>query len=145
MSEKVHYEQTISASLSRVWEVVSDFGSLLGWVVGGDEGSISLTGEGVGMLRDIVLPSVGAVQHSLDELDHDKHRLTYTLTKGQPLGMEAYSVTLTLQAAGDQSCQLLWDGVFTPTPGADADAMGEGLRGAYADMSDRLDALLGSG
>lgn len=142
MTVSVHYEQTINAPLAEVWAVVSDFGSILSWVVGGDEGSITLTGSGVGMLRDLVLPSVGAVQHRLDALDEEKHLITYSLTGGRPLGMESYSVTVRLIEAGGERCTVEWVGILVPEEGAAQDQMAENLKGAYTDLSKRLDALL---
>lgn len=142
MTVTVQHEQTINAPLADVWAVVSDFGSILSWVVGGDEGSITLTGTGVGMLRDLVLPSVGAVQHRLDALDEEKHLITYSLTAGHPLGMESYSVTARLIEAGGERCTVEWVGVFAPEEGAAQEQMAENLKGAYANLSERLDALL---
>lgn len=141
MTVRVEYEQKIGVPLAEVWAEVSDFGSILRWVKGGDQGTISLSGSGVGTLRDLVLPPVGAVQHRLDELDDEKHQITYSLTAGQPLGMEAYSVTLRLIDAGG-GCTLEWVGTVTPAQGADADQMAGGLKAAYQGMSDGLEGLL---
>ncbi len=142
MTITVHYEQKIGAPLAEAWAVVSDFGSLLSWVAGGDAGSITLTGSGVGMLRDLVLPAVGAVQHRLDALDEERHLITYSLTAGRPLGMESYSVTARLIEAGDGNCIIDWVGEFTPEEGAPRDKMAENLKGAYRGMSDGLERLL---
>mgnify|MGYP001813636405 CR=1 FL=1 len=138
---QVDYSQRIEAPRELAWSVVSDFGSLLRWLPGEEESSIELTGDGIGMTRDLTLSTVGQVQHRLDELDHVKHRLTYTLTRGKPLGMQGYSVTLTL-AGDEEHCILHWTGEFEPEPGADGDAMAENLAGAYANMSTGLDTLL---
>jgi len=141
MTHSASFEYEINAPIEAIWAYVRDFGSLLKWVNGGDQGSISLSGEGVGMLRDFVLPSVGSVQHRLDALDPDRHLMTYTLTRGHPLGMASYSVTLELTALDAKSCRLDWTAAFEPTEGADAAQMAEGLRGAYLDMSSRLAGL----
>ncbi|MFN3233583.1 MAG: SRPBCC family protein [Alphaproteobacteria bacterium] len=142
MDRDVIYEHQIDASLEKTWAVVSDFGSLLDWVVGGDEGTISLSGDGIGMVRDLTLPSVGAVQHRLDALDHDQHLLTYSLTAGRPLGMAAYSVSARLTKSGSNRCMIRWVGHFEPTAGADADQMAQGLQNAYQDLSERLNTLI---
>ena len=138
---QVDYSQRIEAPRELAWSVVSDFGSLLRWLPGEEESSIELNGDGIGMTRDLTLSTVGQVQHRLDELDHVKHRLTYTLTRGKPLGMQRYSVTLTL-AGDEEHCILHWTGEFEPEAGADVDAMAENLAAAYANMSMGLDTLL---
>jgi hypothetical protein len=140
---RAEYRHAMAAAPLSVWRMLADFGSLLSWVAGGDEGSIELSGEGVGMTRDLWLPSVGRVQHRLDALDESNRVLTYSLTEGRPLGMQRYSVTLGVEEAGS-GCTLAWQGTFVPEPGADADAMAENLQRAYADMSRRLDAMLRS-
>ena len=145
----VAYRHVLDVPLADVWAVVGDFGSLLSWVRGGSEGSISLTGDGVGMLRDLVLPSVGNVQHRLDELDEQTHRLTYSLTSGKPLGMAAYSVSLQLLPDAETDavdrCVLDWLGEFTPESGAVLDDVAAGLEDAYRMMSELLGELLETG
>ena len=138
----VHYTQELNAAAESAWELLGDFGSLLRWVAGGDNASISLTGDGLGMLRDLALPSVGSVQHRLEALDADNYLITYRLTAGQPLGMAEYIVSARLQPIGDMRCTLIWDGEFVPEHSASAASMAAGLERAYADMSTRLDQLL---
>jgi hypothetical protein len=142
MSYHATYTHNLDVSVDDAWVVLGDFGSLLSWVVGGDVGWIKLSGEGIGMLRDFYLPSVGEVQHRLDELDHEKHRLTYSLTGGKPLGMDSYAVTATLTATGNISCTVTWDGALVPEEGADGEAMAGNLAAAYEDLSVRLNARL---
>lgn len=137
----VEYRQRIEVPLELVWSIVSDFGSLLRWLPGNEEGSLTLHGEGIGMTRDLDLPTVGKVQHRLDALDAKTHSLTYSLTQGRPLGMASYSVTLSL-AGDEEHCVLRWHGEFDPEPGADGDQMAENLAGAYENMSVGLEQLL---
>ena len=139
--QTVNTSQRLDVSLDRVWEVVADFGSLLSWLPGNESGTLELHGEGIGMTRDLNLPTVGAVQHRLDALDHDTHSLTYSLTKGRPLGMAAYSVTLSL-TGDDAHCELHWRGEFEPEAGANVEEMGANLAGAYDNMANGLASLL---
>jgi len=94
------------------------------------------------MLRDLVLPSVGHVQHRLDVQDDRSHRITYTLTSGKPLGMVEYSVSARLYELDADGCSIEWSGEFTAEPGAALNDMAAGLENAYRDMSTRLDELL---
>lgn len=139
--ETVECSQRIATSLARCWAVVSDFGSLLSWLPGNESGTLELHGEGVGMTRDLNLPTVGAVQHRLDALDHETHSLTYSLTQGRPLGMAAYSVTVSL-TGDDDHCVLHWRGEFEPEAGANVAEMGKNLAGAYDNMANGLASLL---
>ena len=141
MTHQVDCSERIDAPIELVWAVVADFGSLLRWLPGNEDGSIEVHGDGVGMTRDLDLPTVGKVQHRLDELDPNRHRLTYSLTRGRPLGMASYSVTLSL-AGDEEHCIVHWHGEFDPEPGAEADEMGSNLVGAYRNMSTGLAALL---
>ena len=90
MNHSVSYSRTIEADLETSWSVLRDFGSLIHWVKGGDVGSITVSGDGIGMTRDLNLPSVGKVQHCLEEMDEANHLIAYSLTRGQPLGMREY-------------------------------------------------------
>jgi GNAT superfamily N-acetyltransferase len=143
---QVNYRQTINAPLDDTWAVVGDFGSLLDWVRGGNEGSIELSGSGPGMLRDLVLPAVGHVQHRLDVLDDEAHRITYSLTSGKPLGMVEYSVTARLIPGGEGTdedcCTIEWAGEFVAAPDAELEGVADGLEDAYRGMSQLLDELL---
>lgn len=142
MTTTVECEFAIKAPLEAVWGKVADFGSLKEWVVNGDQSNMTTTGEGVGMVRDFWLPGMGNVQHRLEELDEAAHRMTYSLTKGHPLGMADYSISVTLTPREGGGTLVSWKGWFTADDGADLDAMAERLKSAYEDMSVRLDALL---
>lgn len=142
--QEVHYEQNLPFPAEKVWALVSDFGSILDWLPSGNEDStITLTGEGVGMLRDLDMPSVGKVQHRLDRLDHNAMSTTYSLTKGQPLGMVDYLVSVTVAAAGDDACLISFDGEFESDPTADISQMAKNLEGAYAGMGKGIETFLG--
>ncbi|MDH3644048.1 MAG: SRPBCC family protein [Gammaproteobacteria bacterium] len=142
MSVEATYRHKLDAPLADAWSVVGDFGSLLKWVSGGEEGKISLTGDGPGMLRDFILPAVGAVQHRLDVLDDQQHQLTYSLTSGKPLGMVEYSVSIRLTEAGGDACTMNWSGEFTAEPDAAVEGMAQALKDAYRSMSELLNELL---
>ena len=145
MTTRVAYTHPLDATLADAWAVVGDFGSLLRWVSGGSEGSITLTGSGPGMVRDLVLPSVGNVQHRLDLLDDDAHQITYSLTSGKPLGMVNYSVSLQLVSEIQaERCTLQWAGEFTAEPDARLVEIAAGLENAYRGMSEQLQDLLTS-
>jgi len=143
--QQVHYETELPFAAEKVWALVSDFGSILNWLPSGNENStITLTGEGVGMLRDLDMPSVGKVQHRLVQLDHNAMTTTYSLTKGQPLGMVDYQVRVTITEGGENACRIGFDGEFEADPTADITQMAKNLQGAYVGMAEGIEAFLNS-
>ena len=134
MKHAVNYSKTLGVDLQAAWSVLRDFGSIIHWVTEGDAGSISTSGSGIGMTRDLTLPSVGDVQHRLDALDETNHLITYSLSKGQPIGMKDYCVSISLDRSSD-SCDIKWEGVFDAVAGADAEDVALRLKAAFETMT----------
>jgi hypothetical protein len=143
MNHVVSYSRTIEADLETSWSVLSDFGSLIHWVKGGDVGSITVSGDGVGMTRDLNLPSVGKVQHRLEALDEENHLIAYSLTKGQPLGMKDYVVSISLRASAD-GCDMTWEGEFDAAPEVNAEELAPNLKDAYEAMTELFEQFVGT-
>jgi hypothetical protein len=143
MNHVVSYSRTIEADLETSWSVLREFGSIIYWVKGGDVGSITVSGYGVGMTRDLNLPSVGKVQHRLETLDEAHHLIAYSLTKGQPLGMKDYVVSISLRASAD-GCDMIWEGEFDAAPEVDADELASNLKLAYEGMTELFDQFAGA-
>jgi carbon monoxide dehydrogenase subunit G len=122
------------------WRVLRDFGSLLHWVRGGDVGTLTVSGDGPGMVRDFTLPRFGTVQHRLDAVDEAAHAIVYSLTAGRPLGMADYWTRIALTDIGGGRCRIDWTAEFRPHDGVDPAAIAAGLEESYRDMSERLAA-----
>jgi hypothetical protein len=135
-----HFRMVLDVPAARAWPVLRDFGSLLNWVAGGDVGTLAMTGDGVGALRDFTLPRFGTVQHRLDEVDETSRAIRYSLTKGRPLDMKDYWTRISLTDLGDGTCRIDWRSEFEPHAGIDPAAVAAGLEGAYRNMSERLAA-----
>jgi len=141
--QQVQYETKLPFTAEKVWTLLADFGSILDWLPSGNDNStITLVGEGVGMLRDLDMPSVGKVQHRLDRLDHNAMTTTYSLTKGAPLGMVDYQVSVSVVVIGDEQCRLNFHGEFEGHPSADITQMARNLEGAYSGMGKGIEAFL---
>lgn len=78
-------------------------------------------------------PSEG--QHRLEEIDEVIHLIAYSLTKGQPLGMRSYRVSISLTPAPD-GCDLAWEGRFDAAPEVNAVELALGLKAAYESMTE---------
>ena len=143
MNHSVSYSRTIEAGLETSWSALRDFGSLIHWVKGGDVGSITVSGDGVGMTRDLNLPSVGKVQHCLEEMDEANHLIAYSLTRGQPLGMQEYVVSISLRASAD-GCDMKWEGEFDAAPEVNAEELASNLKLAYEGMTELFERFVGN-
>ncbi|MBT3624968.1 MAG: SRPBCC family protein [Gammaproteobacteria bacterium] len=143
MNHSVSYSRTIEAGLETSWSALRDFGSLIHWVKGGDVGSITVSGDGVGMTRDLNLPSVGKVQHCLEEMDEANHLIAYSLTRGQPLGMQEYVVSISLRASAD-GCDMKWEGEFDAAPEVNAEELASNLKHAYEGMTELFERFVGN-
>ena len=143
MKIEVSFEKTLKVSSDAAWQVLRDFGSIIHWVPGGDVGSIKLNGAGVGMTRDLELPSVYKVQHRLDELDESHHRIHYTLTQGQPIGMQEYSVFVFLENT-EAGCVMHWKGKFLPADDTDPQLTTSNLHSAYENMTELFETFVGN-
>ena len=139
-----HFAMTLPVSAGVAWRTLRDFGSLLAWVKGGDIGTLEVTGEGVGMVRDFTLPRFGTVQHRLDEVSLADHAIRYSLTKGRPLDMKDYWTRISLTELSAGTCRIDWRSEFEPHDGVAPEWIAENLRGAYEDMSIRLAAYANS-
>ena len=143
--QEVHLERDLPVPAEDVWALLSDFGSIIKWLPSGNDNStVVLTGEGVGMFRDLDMPSVGKVQHRLDRLDPDNMLITYSLTKGQPLGMVDYQMSVSVSPAGDGACRIKFYGEFEGDPTADIAQMAKNLEDSYRGMCDGLVAYIGA-
>ncbi len=101
----------ISASADAVWEQLSDFGGIK---PGGAIESVSVEGEGVGMVRTMNL-SAGRVVERLDRHDSSNRMFTYAIiNEDSPLPFSDYSATVVITDNGDGSSTVNWTGTFEP-------------------------------
>ncbi len=99
----------IQAPAGQVWAQLADFGGIK---AGGPIESVSVEGEGVGMIRTIVMGGANVVER-LEE--HDAERLTFTyaiINEDCPLPFDNYSATVNLTDNGDGSTTVDWTGTF---------------------------------
>ena len=83
----------IQAPAAEVWAQLADFGGIK---AGGPIESVSVEGEGVGMVRTLVMGGASVVER-LEE--HDAERLTFTyaiINEDSPLPFDNYSATVNL-------------------------------------------------
>ena len=136
---EVHEVGELGASPDEVWKLVSDFGGMLeAFGI-----PVELSGpEGVGQERKISMGPDPTVER-LEELDHDAHRLVYSIQSG-PIPVANYRSTMQLSEITGGRTQLDWSSTFEPadgTPEADAINLVSGIyKGGIAGLQARFGA-----
>ena len=138
----IHYECQADLPADTVWEELRHFDRVLRWVPGGGESTLTTSGNGPGMVRDIHLTTQGYVQHRLLELNEANRRLSYELTDGKPLGMQDYTVVVAVTPVDANHCTIRWDGRMTADDSLDEAETGRALRVGLQNMTTGLIALL---
>ena len=131
------YDQTLNVEARAAWNVLADFGAFLDW--NPMDVPYSVTGDGIGMVRTLDIPGLGAIGERLDACDAESMRIAYSLTEGEPLGMQTYNAEVSLEDHGNGTCTMHWVGRFTGAEGADLDEMANNVRGSYQNMSNALE------
>ena len=136
----IKWEQTIACSAAKAWSVFSKYDEFLIWNkmnVG-----MEVTGNGIGMVRTLVIEGFGRVGERLDVLDDKTLSQHYTLVEGTPLGMQTYSAKIQFKPVDEQNCCIYWEGTFTVASDDDDAKVGKSLLGSYQGMSSSLAAYV---
>jgi len=139
---KIEHKRDVAISADVVWEEMRHYDRVLNWIPRGDESTITVTGEGVGAIRDIQLATMGFVQHKLEAYDDAARMFSYSLTDGKPLGMKEYAVVATVTPTGPESCTIRWAWQMIGDGSADENAIGGALEQALANMTTGIIAVL---
>ncbi len=137
---RIHWQQNINSSAAEAWSVFSEFAEFLTW--NKLDVGMEVNGNGIGMVRTLIIEGFGRVGERLDELDHNTRSQRYTLVEGNPLGMQSYSAEIQIKAVDEQNCCIYWVGNFTVVSGYDDAKVGKSLLGSYQGMSDSLAAYI---
>ena len=138
----IEHRCNVDLPAETVWEEMRHFDRVLKWIPRGDESSISISGDGVGMIRDIELATMGYVQHRLLAFDDEKRMFSYSLTGGKPLGMQDYEVVATVTSVDDGHCTIRWAGRMTADGSLDEGEIGRALEMALGNMTTGIIAVL---
>ena len=138
----IEVERDTDLNADIVWEEMKHFDRVLNWVPGGNKSTISIKGEGVGMIRDINLITQGYVQHELIAFDNEKRMFSYKLTDGKPVGMEDYTVVATVTPIDQNNCRIRWAGKMKSDDRVDENEVGIALKTALSNMVTGTIALI---
>jgi hypothetical protein len=141
---EIEHQRDIDLSADIVWAEIRHFDRVLQWVPGGDASTstITVTGEGVGAVRDIQLATQGYVQHRLIAFDDENRMFCYELTAGKPIGMQDYTVAATVTSIDEGQCRIRWAGKMTADSSLDEAAVGHALEVALGNMTSGIVARL---
>ena len=118
-------EQDYTSSADDVWKIIREFGSL-DWMPGVE--SCELEGEGIGSVRKITMGG-NVVSERLETLDDDARTIAYSIQEG-PIPVQNYLATISVTAT-DGGCHVDWTARFDTPDGVPAEAIADGLKGAY--------------
>ena len=130
----IEVQRVTDLSAEVVWEELRHFDRVLNWIPGGDKSTISVTGTGVGAVRDIQLATQGYVQHRLVAFDDGQRTFSYELTAGKPIGMQDYKVVATVTPVDEEHCTIRWAGKMTADGSLDEVEVGRALEIALGNM-----------
>lgn len=120
--------KTINAPAEAVWAQLGDFAGIK---AGGGIESVSYEGEGVGMVRSIVMGG-GSVVERLEAFDEAARTFTYSIINDDsPLPFSDYSATVKITDNGDNTSTVDWTGTFEPRDLAEEQAI-KTATGIYA-------------
>lgn len=139
---EVEHQRDTDLSADSVWEEMRHFDRVLRWIPRGDESTISIKGEGIGMVRDIQLATMGHVQHRLLAFDDEQRMFSYSLTEGKPLGMQDYAVVATVTPIDEDHCTIRWAGKMTGDGSLDEVEIGHALESALRNMTTGIIAVV---
>lgn len=132
---KVDVVKELDAPVSRVWELLQNFGNL-DWYPGWD--SIEVIGSGIGMTRRIHMTGMDPIDEILESMDAASMSFSYVIPK-MPMPVSEYRASVEIKALDNGERTLAnWRCSAKPEgiPEADAQAM---LEGIYADLLAKLE------
>ena len=122
---KIELSEEMAAPASAAWEKLADFGGL-DWMPGVEK--VEVEGEGIGAVRTVSMGPMN-IKERLEAFDDAGRSLSYSITEG-PMPVENYLATIRVSESGD-GCRVDWSASFDLPEGVPAEAIENGLNGAY--------------
>ena len=131
---EIEVKRDTDLSAEQVWEEMRHFDRVLKWIPGGEKSTITVTGEGVGAVRDLQLATQGYVQHRLIAYDEEQRTFAYELTAGKPIGMQDYQVVASVTPIDEAHCTIRWAGKMSADESLNEAEVGHALEVALGNM-----------
>lgn len=122
--------ETVNASADAVFAILGDFAGIEGAGIA----KKTITGSGIGCLRDLTLASGARVIERLDNQDPNSRTQTYSIQNDDhPLPFTAYVATLIVTPTGANQCRVDWFSNFNAR-GVSEDEAVKAAQGIYTGM-----------
>lgn len=136
--QKVTVKATINAGAKEVWKWVSNFSALDKYVEAISDCTIE--GSGIGAVRTLTLQDGGKVKERLEEIDHEKTTLKYSMLDS-PMPVANYTGTMQVRELGNNKSEFTWSSEFEVTQGSEKEIK-EAMEGLYSLGVDGLNKLV---
>lgn len=100
----VTVETSISRSVAEVWDAVADVGAVHRRLLPGRVTDVTLDGD----TRTLTMPGGYLIRELILGIDHDAHRLAYSVVEGQHLPLTYHHASFQVFPDGDHGARLVW-------------------------------------
>ncbi len=137
---EVKLERDLDFPAARVWAVLEDYGNME-WAMGPPR--VEVIGEGIGMIRRILMDGMDPIDEVLESMDPDTMSLSYSIPRGLPLPLTDYRSSARLEELPEGGTRVYWSCQCTPTDPGMSEADTESLmQGTYNALLDSLEEFL---
>ena len=130
----------LGASARQVWSLIGDFGGFAEMLVAPRDGTVQISGTGVGMTRIVTIGEEYLVER-LEDIDDTRTR--YSMLVTGPLPIADYRATISLSQLATDRCALSWVGTFVPDGASESEAA-EAIRAVYVEGIDLMRQRFGA-
>src|SRR5262245_25005643 len=124
---KISVNQDYAASAADVWQKLSDFGGLAGWMPGVE--SCEVKGEGIGAVRTLKMGPMKVVE-KLESFDADRRSLSYSLIEG-PMPLRNFRGAIEVTERSPTGCRVDWSAAFDLPEGVRENQIAPGIEAGY--------------
>lgn len=127
-----------------LWELLRNFGDV-SWLPGEPEPVFE--GEGVGMIRSVVIPPLPTAREQLDGIDDAQRIVHYHIIDGNPMPVRDYSAEMQVVAVDESRSRIVWMSTWEPEGVSEAEAraaVAQLYAGVLAGAKANIERLCGS-
>jgi hypothetical protein len=121
----------LGAPAFQVWSLVADFTGFAEMLVTPRNGTVRISGAGVGMTRDVRVDGQYLLER-LEAIDEATFQTRYSMLVTGPFPITDYQATIALTALSADRCALEWTGSFVAVEGAEREAA-DAIRAVYVE------------
>jgi hypothetical protein len=123
-------ECDVDVPVDALWGVLLNFGDV-SWIPGRPEPIFE--GEGIGMIRSVVIPSLPTPREQLDAIDERTRTIHYHILDGNPMPISGYAASMQAVDLGEGRSRLVWRSAWEPD-GVSLEEATAAVRTLYANV-----------